>query len=40
MIDLDFKKMAIGVEKRLDEIFADDRQTHNPNLVKFTPMLQ
>ena len=35
MIDLDFKKMAIGVEKRLDEIFADDRQTHNPNIVKF-----
>jgi hypothetical protein len=35
MIHLDFKKMAIGVEKRLDEIFADDRQTHNPNIVKF-----
>ena len=23
-IDLDFKKMDIGVEERLDEIFADD----------------
>jgi hypothetical protein len=35
MIDLDFKKMAIGVEKRLDEIFADDLQIQNPNRMKF-----
>ena len=34
-MDLDFKKMAIGVEKRLDDIFADDLHTQNPNRMKF-----
>jgi len=36
MIDLDFNKLAIGVEKRLDEIFADDFQTRNPKIVEMS----
>jgi len=35
MIILDFRKMAFGVEKRLDEIFADDVQSQNPDRMKF-----
>lgn len=35
MIDLDFDKLAIGVEERLDEIFADELQSSNPKIVKF-----
>lgn len=35
MIDLDLNKLTMGVEKRLDEIFADDLQKNNPKIVKF-----
>ena len=33
MIDLDLNKLTMGVEKRLDEIFADDLRTHNPTKI-------
>ena len=35
MIDLDYNNLTIGVEKRLDEIFADDLKKHNPKISKF-----
>ena len=34
MIDLDFNNLTLGVEKRLDEIFADDLQVHSPQSAK------
>ncbi len=35
MIGLDFNKLTMGVEKRLDEIFADDLQKNNAKIVNF-----
>ena len=35
MIDLDYNNLTIGVEKRLDEIFADDLKKHNPQISTF-----
>ena len=35
MIDLDYNNLTMGVEKRLDEIFADDLKNHNPQISKF-----
>jgi hypothetical protein len=35
VIDLDYKNLTMGVEKRLDEIFADDLKKHNPKISKF-----
>ena len=32
MIKLDFKNLAIGVEKRLDEIFADEPKGYDPQI--------
>ena len=34
MIDLDLNNLAIGVEKRLDEIFSDDLQKNNAKITK------
>jgi hypothetical protein len=35
VIDLDYNNLTIGVEKRLDEIFADDLKKHNPQISTF-----
>ena len=35
MIDLDYNSLTMGVEKRLDEIFADEQKSHNPQIPKF-----
>jgi hypothetical protein len=35
VIDLDYNNLTMGVEKRLDEIFADDLKSHNPQISKF-----
>jgi len=34
MLDLDYNNLVMGVEKRLDEIFADDLQIHSPQSAK------
>ena len=34
MINLDFNNLAIGVEKRLDEIFADEPKGYDPQIKK------
>ena len=34
MINLDYNHLTMGVEKRLDEIFADDMQSRNPQEEK------
>lgn len=34
MVNLDFKNLTMGIEKRLDEIFADDRQRNNSQTSK------
>ncbi len=38
MIDLNLNNLTMGVEKRLDEIFADDLKSHNPPISKFKYM--
>jgi hypothetical protein len=35
VIDLDYNNLTMGVEKKLDEIFADDLKKHNPKISKF-----
>jgi hypothetical protein len=35
VIDLDYNNLTMGVEKRLDEIFADDLKKHNPQISTF-----
>ena len=35
MIDLDYSNLTMGVEKKLDEIFADDLKKHNPQILTF-----
>jgi len=34
VIDLDYNSLAMGVEKKLDEIFVDDLKGHNPQISK------
>jgi hypothetical protein len=35
VIDLDYNSLTMGVEKRLDEIFADELKGHNPQMPEF-----
>jgi hypothetical protein len=35
VIDLDYNNLTMGVEKKLDEIFADDLKKHNPQISTF-----
>jgi len=35
VIVLDYNNLTVGVEKKLDEIFADDLKNHNPKISKF-----